>query len=73
LRLTDTGRQGFILSDFPRVLKEAEMLEEFRGGMNAFVHLSIPDQVAKKIELCKLSCNHCGKDYYDQDVVDHEH
>jgi len=50
LRLTNTGRDGFILSDYPSNLGEAELLEEFRGGMNSFVHLSLPDDVMVKIE-----------------------
>ena len=28
LRLSNTGKDGFILTDFPRVVQEAEMLEE---------------------------------------------
>ena len=38
LRVTNTGRDGFILKDFPRIVQEAELLEEYRGGMNSFVH-----------------------------------
>jgi len=56
LRVTDTGRDGFILTDFPNNINEAEMLEEYRGGINSFVHLSIPDEVAISIEENKLSC-----------------
>ena len=45
LRITNTSRDGFVLTDFPRVVQEAEMLEEYRGGMNAFVHLSMPEEI----------------------------
>jgi adenylate kinase family enzyme len=45
LRVTNTSRDGFILTDFPRERKEAEILEEYRGGINSFVHLSLPDDV----------------------------
>lgn len=54
LRVTDTGRDGFILTDFPNTIREAEQLEEYRGGMNSFVHLSVPDEVAINIEENKL-------------------
>ena len=60
------------MTDFPRVLKEAELLEEFRGGMNSFVHLSLPDDIMVSIEECKLSCNHCGRDYFSETVKNHD-
>ena len=50
LRITNTSREGFVLTDFPRVVQEAEMLEEYRGGMNAFVHMSLPDEIMVQIE-----------------------
>ena len=68
LRLTNNGKEGFILTDFPRYLQEAELLEEFRGGVNSFVHLSLPDDVMVSIEENKLSCNHCGRNYYPEEV-----
>ena len=73
LRVTDTGRDGFILTDFPNGLAEAEMLEEYRGGMNSFVHLSVPDEVAINIEENKLECNNCGRLYYNEDIMSAEH
>ena len=69
LRLTNTSREGFILTDFPRVVQEAEMLEEYRGGMNSFVHLSLPDDVMVAVEENKLACNHCGRNYYPESIV----
>ena len=45
LRITNSSREGFVLTDFPRNVAEAEMLEEFRGGMNAFVHLDLPEEI----------------------------
>ena len=68
LRLTNQGRDGFILSDFPRDLAEAEMLEEYRGGMNSFVHLSLPDDIQVSIEETKFSCNDCGRQYYPETI-----
>ena len=65
LRLTNTGRDGFILTDFPRNLPEAEMLEEYRGGMNSFVHISLPDDIMVAVEESKLQCNDCGRLYYN--------
>ena len=72
LRLTNTGRDGFILTDFPRYVQEAEMLEEYRGGMNSFVHISLPDDVMVAIEENKLNCNHCGRVYYNETIVSEE-
>ncbi len=45
LRITNASRDGFILTDFPRIVQEAEMLEEYRGGTNAFVHLNMPEEI----------------------------
>ena len=44
------------------------MLEEFRGGMNSFVHLSLPDDVQVQIEQTKLACAHCGREYYPEEI-----
>jgi hypothetical protein len=65
LRLHDVSRNGFILADFPTLLSDAEMLEEFRGGLNAFVHLSVPEGVSAAIEKTKITCNDCSKTYYN--------
>ena len=72
LRLTNTGRDGFIMTDFPRNIQEAEMLEEYRGGMNSFVHLSLPDDIMVAIEENKLQCNNCGRHYYNETIVSEE-
>ena len=72
LRLTNTGRDGFILTDFPRNVPEAEMLEEYRGGMNSFVHLSLPDDIMVAVEESKLQCNDCGRLYYNQPIYSEE-
>ena len=69
LRITNTGRDGFILVDYPRNTHEAEMLEEYRGGMNSFVHLSLPDDIMVAIEENKIECEHCGRQYYTETVV----
>ena len=53
LRVTNATRDGFVLTDFPRVVQEAEMLEEYRGGMNAFVHLSLPEEIQVAVEEAK--------------------
>jgi len=39
------------------------MLEEFRGGMNAFVHVSMPDEVLIDVEQHKMHCTDCGRQY----------
>ena len=72
LRITNTGRDGFILVDYPRNTAEAELLEEYRGGMNSFVHLSLPDDIMVSIEENKIECSHCGRQYYTETVVNEE-
>ena len=73
LRLTNTGRDGFILADFPRSVPEAELLEEFRGGVNSFVHVSLPDDVMVAIEETKVRCVHCGRMYCNETITSEEH
>ena len=70
LRLCPHAQEGFILTDFPNSLAEAEVLEQYKGGMNAFVHLSLPDDILVDIEENKVSCNDCGKVYYADDIYD---
>ena len=72
MRVSDIGRDGFVLTDFPRSVGEAELLEEFRGGINSFVHLSIPDDIMVAIEESKYGCNHCGRLYYTETIVGEE-
>ena len=52
--------------------REAEILEEYRGGINSFVHLSLPDDVQVAIEETKISCNDCGRNYYPECIVNEE-
>ena len=54
-----------MLVDFPKELADAEMLEQYRGGMNAFVHVSQADEV----ENYKLTCKDCGKYFFSEPVV----
>ena len=72
LRLNNVSREGFILTDFPNSIKQAEMLEEYRGGMNSFVHLSLPDEILVAVEDSKFQCQHCGKLYFSETIVDEE-
>ena len=69
LRLNNETKDGFVLTDFPREIKEAEMLEEFRGGMNSFVHMSLPDDIMVSIEETKISCQDCNREYYPERIV----
>lgn len=64
LRLNPKVQEGFILTDFPQNVKQAELLELFKGGMNAFVHMSLPDHVLLDIEQSKYVCKDSGKVYY---------
>ena len=40
--------------------------------MNAFVHVSLPDDVLVDIEENKLKCDDCGRLYYQEEIVDKE-
>ena len=73
LRLTPAAQEGMIMVDFPYEIDEAELLEEYRGGLNAFVHLSLPDEVLVDIEETKVYCPDSDKYYYKNDVVSEEH
>lgn len=73
LRLCPQAQEGFILTDFPNNIAEAESLETYRGGVNAFVHVSLPDDVLVDIEENKLSCADCGRTYFTETIHDHEY
>ena len=47
-------------------------MEEYRGGLNAFVHITLPDEVLVEIEETKVICQDCGKVHYKDDVVREE-
>ena len=72
LRLSAPANDGFVLLNFPKDAQEAEALESYKGGLNAFVHVSLPDDVLVDIEENKLTCNDCGRNYYPEKLVDHE-
>ena len=73
LRLTPAAQEGMVLIDYPYEVNEAELLEEYRGGLNAFVHISLPDEILVDIEETKIVCQDCGKVYYKDDVISEEH
>ena len=73
LRLTPSAQEGMIIIDYPYSVDEAELLEEYRGGLNAFVHVSLPDEILVDIEETKVVCQDCGKHYYKDDVISEEH
>ena len=41
--------------------------------MNAFVHVSLPDEVLVDIEESKIICEETGKVFYKDDIVSDEH
>jgi len=73
LRLEPSYNHGFALSDYPRNINEAILMEEYRGGLNAFVHISLPDEILFDIEHTKHKCTGCDKVYYQDDVISEEH
>ena len=38
--------------------------------MNAFVHLSLPDEILVDIEESKFKCADCSRMYYKNDIID---
>jgi adenylate kinase family enzyme len=73
LRLTEAAQEGFVLLNYPCTRGEAELMEEFKGGMNAFVHVSLPDEILVDIEENKMKCTDCDKMWYKNDIVSAEH
>lgn len=73
LRLCSQAQNGFLLTDFPDTAAQAETLETFRGGLNAFVHVSLPDDILVDIEENKHQCNDCGRQYYSETIHDDEY
>lgn len=69
LRLSAETQEGYILTDFPRYRAQAEQLEEYKGGMNAFVHLTLPDEILVDIEESKCKCAECSRLYYKKDII----
>ena len=72
LRLTDAAQDGFVLLNYPGNRAEAELMEEYKGGMNAFVHLTMPDEILVDIEENKLRCSDCDKVWCSKDIVSQE-
>lgn len=73
LRLIPQASHGFVLTDFPNNVPEAETMETFRGGVNAFVHVSLPDDILVDIEENKTQCGDCGRVYYTETIRDEEY
>ena len=73
LRLASETQRGFVLTDFPSNVAEAEQLETYKGGLNAFVHISLPDDILIDIEENKYTCNDCGTHYYRDEIHDAEY
>ena len=72
LRLCPYAQKGFVLTDFPNSVSEAEVLETFKNGISSFVHLSLPDEVLVDLEESKFVCNGCGKQYFTAPLIDLE-
>ena len=73
LRLTDAAQDGFVLMNYPTNRAEAELMEEYKGGMNAFVHLTMPDEILVEIEENKLKCTATGEVFCNKDIYSEEH
>ena len=62
-----------MLLDYPSSVAEAELMEEYRGGINAFVHLSLPDEILVDIEENKMKCSECSKVWFKNDIKSEQH
>ena len=60
------------MTDGPSNIAEAQLLEQYRGGLNAFVHISLPPEILVDIEQCKCKCADCEKMYYKHDIISKE-
>ena len=69
LILNQSYGEGFILNDFPNNVDQALMLEDYKGGLNAFVHISLPAEVLVEIEEAKIKCADCHKVYYKNNII----
>lgn len=49
------------------------MLESFRGGLNSFVYLNLPEEVREQIADVKVQCTNCNRQYYNADVINEAH
>lgn len=72
LRITEYAQEGFILNGFPYSIADAESLEEMDGGMNAFLHITMPEVFLAQMESSKYQCDDWGAIYWREDVVDEE-
>lgn len=68
LQLEPGYQEGFIVDG-----SQAMALEEYRGGLNAFIHLTLPAEILVEIEESKIECTDCGKVYYKKDVISEQH
>ena len=73
LKLDPSYHDGFILNDCPNSMHEALMMEDYKGGLNAFIHLSLPAEILVEIEASKVKCADCHKVYYKNDIIADEH
>ena len=72
LRIHSPASNGFVLTDFPNTIADAEELETLYGGLNAFVHLSLPERFLAQLEEAKLVCQNCETVYYGKEIEDRE-
>ena len=72
LRIWEYAQEGFIINDFPKTVADAESLEELSGGMNAFLHLNMPEVFLAQVESAKYKCEDWGATYWREEVYDEE-
>ena len=56
MNLAPDCQEGFIINDYPNSLRSAEVMEEYKGGLNAFVHLTLPDSIIQQVENSRFQC-----------------
>ena len=70
LQLNESCQDGFVLSDHPDTLGQAQQLEELGGGLNSFVHFTMPEEILVRVEENKYVCLDCGREYQLEDIYD---
>ena len=70
LRLNHGVQDGFILMDYPYLPQHCEKMEMYRGGLNAFVHIHMEQDILETLHTVKYTCQDCGRSYYMQGVKD---
>ena len=62
-KLSKLQGKPFILDGFPRTLPQAESLKSILGDEYIVIYLSLPEEIAMKRALGRMTCSKCGRSY----------